>query len=179
MKKALIILLTALLSFGLLACGKGDNKIENDSSAQTDNLPGMINPWTDHPSLKDAEGEIGFKLSLSETIADSYKAKNYRTMAGENPILEIFYFSGDLRVDVRKALGENLDISGVYGYDVCTTTEVNGETVNIYRMEQSDSEEVPINITINHDGFSWSIFASDGFLQGTMNEFINSILSLG
>lgn len=131
----------------------------------------IANPWKDWNSLKDAEEEIGFAFGLPETIADSYVAGSFRTMSGETPLIEVTYSDPEYTVVIRKAIGEDTDISGVYDHNLSDTEEWrNGEEISYYRTREGS-----LKIIFNHDGYSWSVYAPNGFWGDSCNDFLIAI----
>ena len=133
----------------------------------------MINPWTDWNSVTEAENAAGFSFGLPETIEGSYVAESYRTMSGETPIIEVTYADEDWTVVVRKAPGEGRDISGIYDHNDIQTGERHGEQITYYR--QHDSKSSSLKIVISDDGYSWSVYAPNGFWGGSCDSFLISI----
>ena len=131
------------------------------------------NPWSDWNSVIEAENAAGFAFGLPETIEGSYIAESYRTMSGETPIIEATYADEDWTVVVRKAPGEGQDISGIYDHNDVQTGERHGEKITYYR--QHDSESGSLKIVISNDGYSWSIYAPNGFWGGSWDGFMISI----
>ena len=99
---AVLILALAVLTAGCTS-----------KSAQEQEYVTIGNPWSEWTSLKEAEHAAGFPLHLPETIADTYTALHYRTMDGDMKLLEVVYSDSEDEVTIRKAKGEDQDISGV------------------------------------------------------------------
>lgn len=160
MKKFLLFLILFLLAITLLGC-----------SAQEEEFVQMGNPWIDYDSLKEAEKAAGFSLGLPENIADIYTAEEFRVMNGE--LLEVIYYD-DIREDitVRKAKGEDRDISGVYlEFDAVTENELNG--INVTYLRSGDI----CLMLFSRDGYSYSIYARDGYKGISPDGFFLAALS--
>ena len=164
---AVLILALAVLTAGCTS-----------KSAQEQEYVTIGNPWSEWTSLKEAEHAAGFPLHLPETIADSYTALHYRTMDGDMKLLEVVYSDSEDEVTIRKAKGEDQDISGVYGYDQCETQEWNnGEPVTFCTTTETADKVHPVRILLSHDGYSWSIYAPNGFEGNSYQGFLNAIFA--
>lgn len=138
--------------------------------------PGLGNPWRDWDSLAAAEESAGFAFGLPETVSETYTAQIFRTLDSEPGMLEVLYFDADFRVTVRKAPGEEPDISGVYGFAEEGSYEAaNGVPYTVYRPSGASEEEPGVKILLQHKGFSWAIFAPDGFWGASCEDFVNAI----
>lgn len=160
------IVITLLLAAALLTgCGANGN-----APAETTPPAGntqIANPWSNYDTLAEAEAAVGFALEIPETVG-SYQADAFRVMSGK--LLEIIYYSGDAKATVRKIEGEDQDISGVYNtYESVTESERGGGKV----VEKTNGTEVLT--LISADGYSWAIYASEGFPDGT--DFLSAILA--
>lgn len=133
----------------------------------------VSNPWLGWASVTEAENAAGFSFGLPETIEGSYVAESYRTMSGETPIIEVTYADEDWTVVVRKAPGEGQDISGIYDHNDIQTGERHGGQITYYR--QHDSKSSSLKIVISDDGYSWSVYAPNGFWGGSCDGFLISI----
>ena len=110
-------------------------------------LVGMVNPWSDHETLEDAETAAGFMFSLPAVI-DGYQAEHFRSMG--DTMIEVIYADteGEEAFRLRKGKGQE-DISGDYNnYD--NTYDIN-------------SDGVDINMQGNEDGIHRIIFCSDTY----------------
>lgn len=166
MKRFIILTLCLMLVFSFVGCGK---------EKQTE----VANPWKEWGSLTEAENDVGFTFGVPEIIEDSYIAESYRTLSGETPIIEVTYVDEDWTVVVRKAPGVGQDISGVYDYNYIQTYEWwSGETITYYRNEDSRSEMCSLKILFDKDGYSWSLFAPNGFWGDSCYGFLISILGI-
>ena len=159
---SLLLLLAALL---LTGCAK---------EAEQETVTMIGNPWKDFASLLEAESHIGFSLDLPEVIADSWTAETFRAMKGAAEVLEVRYRDGETTVTVRKSPGEGQDIAGVYGYDAAEECLLpTGEPYTVCRQAESGSEA--FYVTLDRDGYSWSVYAPDGCWGDSLEDFLLAI----
>lgn len=164
--KKLILLLAAVLCL-LAGCAK---------EAEPEPVTMIGNPWKDFATLAEAEEMIGFSLDLPETVAGSYEVETFRTMKGAAELLEVTYRDGDFTVTVRKSPGEGQDIAGVYGYALAEECQwQNGETYTVYREENGEGDAPGLYISLDHDGYSWSLYAPNGFWGDSAEDFLTGI----
>lgn len=183
MKNITIATLSIAILISLAGCGRKDVSIgiiggadgptEIIISDKEKDGANVSNPWSDWNSVTEAENAAGFSFGLPETIEGSYVAESYRTMSGETPIIEVTYADEDWTVVVRKAPGEGQDISGIYDHNDIQTGERHGEQITYYR--QHDSKSSSLKIVISDDGYSWSVYAPNGFWGGSCDGFLISI----
>ena len=162
------IVITLLLAAALLTgCGANGN-----APAETTPPAGntqIANPWSNYDTLAEAEAAVGFALEIPETVG-SYQADAFRVMSGQ--LLEITYHSGESKVTLRKIAGEDQDISGVYNtYETVTMSDRDGASVK----EMTDGTEVLTLVSAS--GYSWSLFAPNGYEDGAAESFIDAILA--
>ena len=125
------------------------------------------NPWTDYDTLKQAETAVGFSLDIPQEIDGEYRAEAFRVM--NNELLEVIYHNGTTEVTVRKIKGEDQDISGVYlEFDAVTEEEHDGMPVTVMR-----SGDICLML-FSPDGYSYSIYAPDGFAPTSPDGFFRS-----
>jgi len=186
MKKILALALCAALFLTAVGCGTASEEndvnteapVENeqtDTEAPVIGTSGIANPWSDFDTLAEAEAKVGFSLGLSETIADSYTATVFRAM--KTSMLEVRYSKGENEVTVRKTATEAEDISGVYAFEARTVEDVNGVSVTYCRETESESYECPMKVLLNCGGYSWSIYAPNGFAEGECAAFVTAVLA--
>ena len=142
MKKAIIISLIFILLFSLISCGKPEEELTQ-----------IGNPWVDYDRLSDAEDAVGFKLGMPTEITGGFIAEEFRVM--NNELLEIVYRDGDYEVTVRKAPGEDQDISGVY-----SDPEAKGN-LDLYSL----------------NGYSYSLYAPNGYWGDSGEDFRLAVLA--
>lgn len=130
----------------------------------------LANPWTDCDSLEEATELAGFACDLPAKIA-GYKAKEYRVIPDE--LLEIVYRDHDEEVVLRKAAGEGEDISGVY--ETFTETETDDSYPDA-EITWQRTEEGAVLALLSYDGYSWSLYAPDGFDGDSAEDFLQAIL---
>ncbi len=106
------------------------------------------NPWVDYDSLSDAEDAVGFRLGMPLEITGGFIAEEFRVM--NNELLEVVYRDEEYEVTVRKTKGEDQDISGVYG-------------------EDGNLDLISLN------GFSYSIYAPNGYWGDSNEDFLNAV----
>ncbi|MBQ7175041.1 MAG: hypothetical protein IJR62_06240 [Lachnospiraceae bacterium] len=126
-----------------------------ETEEETKQMVGMVNPWSDHETLEDAEAATGFLFTLPAVI-DGYQAEQFRSMG--DTIIEVIYADaeGEEAFRLRKGKGQD-DISGDYNtYD--NTYDIN-------------SKGIDINMQGNEDGIHRIVFCSDtysySFTSGT------------
>ena len=163
MKKIISIILLSL-AFILLFSGCISTKA--GPSSQTTSI---ANPWSDWPSIEEAEAAVGFSFGLPELIGQ-FRAEKFRTL--NNELIEIIYSDGDCEVRVRKHSGEEQDISGDYNtYEKFEESRINGAKVSTYYNSSGGA----VKQTISHQGYSWSLVASEGYSGDSNIDFINEI----
>jgi len=103
---------------------------------------------------------------LGQTVAEVYEAKEFRIL--NNEILEVIYYADeDNKVVVRQQAGEDLDISGDYT-NYPTVTEIkHGDGVITQKTDGTTTLIIGDNA-----GYSYSIYAPNGFLEGGMENFM-------
>ena len=164
--KKLILLLAAVLCL-LAGCAK---------EAEPEPVTMIGNPWKDFASLAEAEEMIGVSLDLPETVAGSYEAETFRTMKGAAELLEVTYRDEDCTVTVRKSPGEGQDIAGVYGFEFAEECQrSDGENYIVYHENEEKSESCAMYIALDHDGYSWSLYAPNGFWGDSAEDFLTGI----
>ena len=164
-KIAVIMILCLALPFFLFGCGK-----EQSPQEETGNVM-IANPWRSHESLEDAENAVGFELGLPESLGDGFVAESFRTM--NNELLEVNYLKGEMRVCVRKQLGEGQDISGDYtNYEIIQESILDAAKIS----EHSSAEHSSVKVIISYQGYSWSLVAFNGFGENYSGEFLSEIL---
>lgn len=157
MKKLVFLALILVL---LTGCGA--------SSEDTAPLAQLANPWAEHESLSAAEEAVGFSLSIPETVEGSYQAESFRVMNGL--LLEVTYRDRDFEVTVRKMSGEGQDISGDYrDYETLSVTELDDRTITNKLLEDSWLT------LISYDGYSYSLYAPNGYWGDSHGGFLNHI----
>ena len=164
--KKLILLLAAVLCL-LAGCAK---------EAEPEPVTMIGNPWKDFASLAEAEEMIGFSLDLPETVGTSYEAEVFRVMNGAATVLEVTYRDGNTAITVRKSPGEGQDIAGVYGFDFSEECQwQSGKIYTVYREKETETEPCALYLALDHDGFSWSVYAPNGFWGDSAEDFLNGI----
>ena len=129
----------------------------------------LANPWKEYASLAEAEAAAGFPLSLPETVEGSYTAETFRVMDGA--LLEVTYRDETFKVTVRKMAGEGQDLSGDYrDYDSVHTEQKEDRT--IINKWLGDS----LLTLISYDGYSYSLYAPNGYWGDSHSGFLSCIL---
>lgn len=172
MKKKLYIAFLLLLLAGILLLAGCETKEE---AAEASGTAMIGNPWKSFSSPEEAEEAAGFPSELPQTVADSYTAETFRAMSGDAPLLEIVYRDGDLTVTVRKSQGEGRDISGLYGFD--RTEECLWQDSEAYTVCREAEDGNALCILLDHDGYSWSLYAPNGFSGDSAEDFLTEIFS--
>lgn len=162
-KSAFVILLCCIVLSAFAGCG-------NQTAAQAQTTA-IGNPWSDWDTMEEAEAAIGFSFDLSEVIDNSYHAVRFRTL--NKDLMEVVYRDEDYEVCVRKQKGERQDISGDYNqYETRTETNQNEATITSY----SNANNPAVKLLISYKGYSWSLVASNGFREGSCEDFVREIL---
>lgn len=157
---------------GLLALLLAGCAAETTGVTETAEAVQLANPWVDHATLAEAEAAVGFSLGLSETVAGSYAAEKFRVMNGQ--LLEVVYRDAEFEVTVRKMAGEGQDISGVYtAYDVVQEIEFDGGMCTV--KYSKDSAEPSWLHLISMDGYSYSLYAPNGYWGDSNADFLGSL----
>ena len=135
----------------------------------------IANPWVGYTKLQDAEEAVGFPLDIPETIADTYHAEEFRIMNGE--LLEVIYRDGDeFEVRVRKKAGEGEDISGNYNeYPDVSEEALPGGNGSMTTKTDGKSWQTLVSC----DGYSWSLYAENGYWGDSATDFIDCITAAG
>ena len=158
----------SLLLTALLLAGCGAQQAPLAETSQTTGTVQISNPWKTYETLADAETAAGFALGIPETV-DLYRAEVFRVMSGQ--LLEVTYRGGETEVTVRKISGEGQDVSGVYNtYETITKTDRSDGSVT----EKTDGTEVLT--LVSHGGWSWSLYAPNGYEGGSAESFLSAIL---
>ena len=164
MKKFIPIIL--VLSVLLAGCHSAPDPTE----APTPQLQ-IGNPWKSYESMADAEAATGLDFPIPEEITDLYIAESFRVM--NNALIEVTYrdvADGNCEVTVRMKSGEDEDISGVYeDPDTIETHQINGASVTVKTKGQSSL------YLISKDGFSYSLYAPNHFLDKSADAFLSYI----
>ena len=117
MKKLTVILLCLLAAVALTACNS------KSSAASGEQLP---NPIVDCDTLADAAKLTGFELTAPDAL-DGYDTRTVQAI--DNKLIQVAYTSGEHKLLIRKAAGED-DISGDFtAYDETGTVTVGSLSV--------------------------------------------------
>ena len=136
----------------------------------------MGNPWSSWDTLAAAEEAVGFSLDLPETVGTSYEAEVFRVMNGAATVLEVTYRDGDTAITVRKSPGEGQDIAGVYGFDYSEECQwQSGKIYTVYREKETETEPCALYLALDHDGYSWSVYAPNGFAGDAAQDFLSAL----
>lgn len=164
MKKACICFLVMLALSGCAAPRETPRATEPVHTVQ------MANPWSGHSTLMEAEAAAGFSLSMPEQIG-SMEADSFRVLEGR--LLEVGYCDEEYTVTVRKQLGEGRDISGVYEtFEKETVYEAAGSWI-IGKTSEDRSLDL-----IDSGGYSWSLYAPEGYPEDCRGKFLDAVLGL-
>lgn len=174
MKKAIALLLAALLALSLAACGQEKNEIgaaaENAGNAQ------IPNPWVDCATLDEAARLAGFDIAIPGKF-DGYP--NQEIQAMEKSMIQVLYFDGDpaaetsSMVTVRKGTGSE-DISGDYNeYSEKETVQMHGVDVQI-RGENG----LVYSAIWTRDGYSFAITADKGLSRDALSDAIEEMVTV-
>lgn len=155
MRKAIIAILLLVIT---ISCTTRDQK-----SA----VAGLANPFTDAPSLSEAEKLAGFSITLP-SFGEEYGEHHYRVLtATDDRMLEVIFKSADGdEIRLRKEKG-SADISGDYNHYDTVITE--GE----YTLRGNG--ELFSGAVWHHDGFSYSLMVSSPVGKETLLSFTKQI----
>lgn len=147
MKKIIFVALSSLLLLTVAACGQKGVPSQ------------MANPWTDHETLGDACGAVGFDLAVPEQI-DGYNAPIYRTL--NNEIIELIYPAKDDEICIRKyasAEDRSQDFGGIeeYPYGGYAT-----EAEHCYQVLGTDPDTINL-VSWGDDTYHFIFFCKNGF----------------
>lgn len=163
MKKWMIPLLAALLF--LAGCAALEVPLQETEEIQPAQL---ANPWVCYDTLTEAEAAAGFSLDMEQEI-ETFRAETFRVMNGQ--LLEVVYRDGDFAVTVRKQKGEGQDLSGVYETFEKETVYQTGNSWIISRVLGNTVLDL-----IDSSGFSWSVYAPEGYPGDHHAGFLNALL---
>lgn len=164
MRKMMIMILVYLMMAG---CSEKTVTAET-TTATSEPVLQIGNPWLDYASLKEAEAASGLDFPMPETIADSYLAEVFRVMNGE--LLEVRYRDGEFPVTVRMQAGEGQDLSGVYGEVENEQTFQEDGAIIINRYIDGGIIQL-----ISKDGYSYSLYAPNLYWGDSGIEFLQYI----
>ena len=121
------------------------------------------NPFVDTKTLKEAEKEAGFSITLPEDP----KSEIYRAMKGQ--MLEVIYMDDDNREVYRVRKGKDMedDISGVYFEHPVSKTLESGDLKITVSGEEKDQWNVAVWTAEDEDGtkYSYSICSGQDFMD--------------
>ena len=136
------------------------------------NLP-EVDPWIEDISLSEAEEIAGFKLELPDVIADAYVAVEYRAI--EKEVIEATYVDEEYTVIIKRAIGVNQN----YIDNSVTYTEVFAEqyegNLSTYDITYFSNEGEEIHTIINGNGYTWTIYAPNGYWGDSAIDFVHEI----
>lgn len=153
---ALFLLCAALLT----ACAS------TEQPAATEAMQ-LANPWVEYETLEEAEAAAGVDFSFPETVGGCFSARSYRVMA--ECLMEVTYRDKDdeaFEVTVRQSAGEGQDISGDYRSYETVTEFTEGDSTVVHK-----SGEYGELTLIWYDGYSYSLYAPNGYWGDSYNDF--------
>ena len=160
---------TLLLTLFLLILISGCASPTAPETQPSENMMQIGNPWKGYDSIESAEAASGLVFPLPVSVGSQYTAESFRVMNGE--LMEVIYCAGEFEVIVRMQAGEDLDLSGVYEtFSTIQTEEINGVKVTV---QQTDTSFLHL---ISKDGYSYSIYAPDGYPEETSKDFLAFLL---
>lgn len=140
MKKLIVIVLSAIMVFFLVACSKNTSVNGNSEQRVGGNsiripVPFVpaTNPFVEFKTLKDAQKLAGFKVTVPEKMPEGYSESVIHVI--KDKMIEIIYVNGDDKICIRKGKGSK-DISGVYG----DYKEINMVTVDNMQVKMQGSD---------------------------------------
>ena len=130
-------------------------------------------PWIKDISLSEAEESAGFKLELPEVVADSYVAAGYQAIADE--VIEVTYVYEDYTVIIKRAVGENRNyIDHSVTYENVSAEQYEGDLA-VYDITHFSNESAASHTLISGNGYTWTIYAPNGYWEDSEMEFIHEI----
>ena len=160
---------TLLLTLFILILFAGCASPSAPETQPPENMMQIGNPWKGYDSIEAAEAASGLFFPLPVSVGRLYTAESFRVMNGQ--LMEVIYCSGESEVIVRMQAGEDLDLSGVYEtFSTIQTEEINGVKVTV---QQTDTSILHL---ISKDGYSYSIYAPDGYPEETSQDFLAFLL---
>lgn len=142
--------------------------LSSDTSAESQNLIGMPNPFVDCADMDTAAALSGFSFTVPESIA-GYERTLIQSIDGD--LFQIFYENADGKeLLLRKGTGSD-DISGDYNkYETVRTDEIAGKEVTL----RGNGETVSGAVWTDGD-YSYSVYAEDGIAESAMTEIVSSM----
>ena len=177
MKKMMAVLLMALMTLSLAACGQkvpDDRKDPEggDAPGQAGNMQ-IGNPWVDCATLGEAAKVAGFDIAIPGKF-DGYENKVYQAI--EKTMIQVFYYDGDpeaetsSRITVRKGTGSE-DISGDYNeYSEIETAKIHG-----FDVQLKGEKGLVCCATWTWGGYSFSITADKGLTKETVSNAVEEM----
>ncbi len=169
MKKIIILTLSAMMVFSIVACGSNGN-----SGGGSVEIP---NPFTECSSLDEAAKTAGFSMSVPDTI-DGYDEHVIRTVASDDDdsMIEVIYHNGDNEIEneirIRKSVGSK-DISGDY------TQYAENNIVIVGKLQVTmKGEDGKISLaTWTNNGYTYSIgaYSESGISSTAMEDLITAV----
>lgn len=156
------MLLTALSLLLLCSC-------QSKEPDFTENVM-VMNPFTTHETLAEAEKTANITLSLPEHLASQgeiiYRAANNEALN----LIEVIYTDESGEVRIRKGIGEE-DISGVYiTYSVCHQYSGDDFSFTIYGDGSKD-----YLATWSMEEYRYSIYAEQGVDSSAMQDWVYAV----
>lgn len=134
----------------------------------------IANPWTEYPSIEDAEKAAGIELSLPKALLNNEFQMNYIGMMRDEKMIQVTYHSdSDATITYRQVTAEKVsDISGVFGDYETETMTVKDMTVT------TRSSEGKTTVAYWNDGaYNYSIsFTPEGADAEQLNAVLDEIL---
>lgn len=159
LNKLIALGLSAMMALSLVACG--------NANASNPNVQ-PPSPFTDHETLADAAKEVGFEISIPDSMQGFDKCV-YRANK-EGNMLEVIFQNGDEEIRFRKAAGDG-DISGNYSeFSEEEDVDIDGTTVTM-----KGSENKANVATWNKDGYSYSIDSTAGLDKTQMTDLFKVV----
>ncbi len=180
MRKLMFVLMCAATMTSMTACGAKEPATTEIAKAATETktveeqepvgeIVGMANPWEDQKTLKEAQDNAGFSITVPETI-DGYMQTMIQTLDKE--IIQVFYQEdgqSDKEILVRKGVGSD-DISGDYNkYDEKTQLDIAG-----YQVTEQGNDGKVMLATWTDAGYTYSV-STPGLSESEMENIIQQI----
>ena len=160
MKKLTLIILFML---ALLLSGCEDRREELKAL-----VADKLDPWVQFETLPEAEAAAGLELGMKGKIG-AFTLSSFRAIEGR--LLEVVYKNGSIEVTVRKAEGEDRDLSFYFGdYLLKESFQRDGGKLK-YKYLSGDG----VIITASYEGYSYCLTAYSGFPGNSCKNFLDEV----
>ena len=130
----------------------------------------VVNPFTTHETLAEAEKAANITLSLPEDFASHgeiiYRAANNKTLN----LIEVVFSSEEGEIRIRKGVSDE-DISGVYT-EYAVETEYCGDDLSFTLKGDGEKDYLAV---WSDDHFCYSIYAEQGMTSAALQDLVYAI----